>query len=144
MANPPQPPPGQMVLFDDILSPLEDNTYRVTVETDVSIDGAAAPVDPNANPLSKQSFFTIQGPRFQLAQTEVVGVFPPRNGHGSFSETVPHIVLSRRTLPWERPLDPANKIPAPMVQPGDAPPPAAPPPWLALLVFEEEIGRAHV
>jgi len=137
MANPPQPPPGQMVLFDDILSPLEDNTYRVTVETDVSIDGAAAPVDPNANPLSKQSFFTIQGPRFQLAQTEVVGVFPPRNGHGSFSQTVPHIVLSRRTLPWERPLDPANKIPAPMVQPGDAPPPAPPPPWLALLVFEE-------
>jgi IPT/TIG domain len=137
MPNPPQPPPGHMVLSDDILSPLEDNTYRITVETDVTIDGAPAPVDPNADPLSKQSYFTIQGPRFQLAQTEVVGVFPPRNGHGSFSDNVPHIVLSRRTLPWERPLDPANRIPAPTQQQGAAPLPAAPPPWLALLLFED-------
>jgi hypothetical protein len=127
-----------MVLFDDILPPLEDNTYRVTVETDVTIDGTAPPLDPNStDPLTKQSFFTIQGPRFQLAPTEVAGVFPPSNGHGSFSETVPHIVLLRRTLPWERPLDPANKIPAATVQPGDATPPAAPAPWLALLVFAE-------
>ncbi len=126
-----------MVLFDDIVPPLEDNLYRITVETDVAIDGAPAPVDPNNNPLSKQSFFSIEGPRFQLAQTEVVGVFPPRNGHGSFSEDVPHLVLSRRTLPWERVLDPAKKFPAPVVQPGDAPAPAAPPPWVALLLFED-------
>jgi hypothetical protein len=136
MANPPQPPPGHMVLFDDIVPPLEDNLYRLTVETDVTIDGTS-PVDPNDNPLTKQSFFSIEGPRFQLAQTEVVGVFPPRNGHGSFSENVPHLVLSRRTLPWERVLDPAKKFPAPVVQPGDAPAPAAPPPWLALLLFED-------
>jgi hypothetical protein len=126
-----------MVLFDDIVPPLEDNLYRITVETDVTIDGAPAPVDPNNNPLTKQSFFSIEGPRFQLAQTDVVGVFPPRNGHGSFSENVPHLVLSRRTLPWERVLDPAKKFPAPVVQPGDAPAPTAPPPWLALLVFED-------
>jgi len=36
-----------MVLFDDIVPPLEDNVYRVTVETDVSINGAPAPVDPS-------------------------------------------------------------------------------------------------
>jgi IPT/TIG domain len=137
MANPPQPPPGHMVLFDDIVPPLEDNLYRITAETDVTIDGSPAPVDPNANPLTKQSFFSIEGPRFQLAQTEVVGVFPPRNGHGSFSENVPHLVLSRRTLPWERVLDPAKKFPAVMPQAGDAPAPTAPPPWLALLVFED-------
>ncbi len=131
MPNPPQPPAGQMVLYDDILPPLEDNSYRITVETDVSIDGNAQDLPP------KQSFFSIEGPRFQLAATEVAGVFPPRNGHGSFSEAVPHIVLSRRTMPWERLLDPAKKIPAPTVRPGDAPAPAALPPWLALLVFEE-------
>lgn len=126
-----------MVLFDDIVPPLEDNLYRLTVETDVTIDGVAAPVDPNNNPLTKQSFFSIEGPRFQLAQTEVVGVFPPRNGHGSFSENVPHLVLSRRTLPWERLLDPAKKFPVPVAQQGDAPAPASPPPWLALLLFED-------
>jgi len=127
-----------MVLYDDILPPLEDNTYRLTVETDVTIDGAPPPTDPSSpNPLSKQSFFSIEGPRFQLAATEVAGMYPPKNGHGSFSEAVPHIVLSRRTLPWERLLDPAHKIPAPTAQQGDAPAPAAPPPWLALLVFED-------
>jgi hypothetical protein len=117
-----------MVLFDDIQPPLEDNLYRITVETDVTIDGAPAPIDPNNNPLTKQSFFSIEGPRFQLAQTEVVGVFPPRNGHGSFSENVPHLVLSRRTLPWERNLDKAGKFPSPVAQAT---------PWLALLVFED-------
>lgn len=137
MANPPQPPIGHMVLFDDIVPPLEDNLYRLTVETDVTIDGAPAPVDPNNSPLTKESFFSIEGPRFQLAQTEVVGVFPPRNGHGSFSENVPHLVLSRRTLPWERVLDPAKRFPAPVAQQGDAPAPASPPPWLALLLFED-------
>jgi IPT/TIG domain len=132
MPDTPQPPPGQMVLYDEILPPLEDNTYRLTVETDVTIDGNPEDLPP------KPSFFSIQGPRFQLAPTEVAGVYPPRNGHGSFSDAVPHIVLSRRTLPWERVLDPANKIPAPTIQAGDAPLPSPfVPPWLALLVFEE-------
>jgi hypothetical protein len=125
-----------MVLYDDILPPLEDNTYRITVETDVTIDGVQQSLPP------KQSFFSIQGPRFQMASTEIAAVFPPRNGHGSFSDSVPHIVLFRRTLPWERPLDPAHKIPAPTPTNPFAPapfplPPSAPPPWLALLVFEE-------
>jgi len=124
-------PAGQMVLYDNILPPLEDNTYRLTVETDVTIDGNPVDLPP------KPSFFSIEGPRFQLAATEVAGVYPPRNGHGSFSDAVPHIVLSRRTLPWERVLDPAGKIPVPTVQAGDAPAPTPPPPWLALLVFEE-------
>jgi hypothetical protein len=133
MQNLTPPQAGQMVLYDDILPPLEDNTYRLTVETDVTIDGN--PVSPVLPP--KQSFFSIEGPRFTMAPTEVASVYPPRNGHGSFSDAVPHIALTRRTLPWERQLDRANKIPAPTVNPGDAPPPGAPPPWLALLVFEE-------
>jgi hypothetical protein len=120
-----------MVLYDDILPPLDDNTYRITVETDVGVDGNPQDLPP------KQSYFSIEGPRFQLSATEVAGVFPPRNGHGSFSESVPHVILSRRTMPWERVLDPAHKIPAPTVQPGDAPAPASQPPWLALLIFEE-------
>jgi IPT/TIG domain len=133
MQNLTPPQAGQMILYDDILPPLVDNTYRLTVETDVTVDGN--PVSP-ALP-TKQSFFSIEGPRFTMAPTEVASVYPPRNGHGSFSDAVPHIALTRRTLPWERELDRANKIPAPTVNPGDAPPPGAPPPWLALLVFEE-------
>jgi hypothetical protein len=123
------PRPGEMVLYDDILPPLLDNKYRMTVQTDV-----AAP-DSQELP-AKDSFFNIEGPRFSLPATEVAGVFPPRNGHGPFHDSIPHVAIRRRTLPWEREMDPKNKIGTPTLIPG-VPPPAGTVPWLALLLFEE-------
>ncbi len=52
-------------------------------------------------------------------------VFPPRNALGSFDNVLPHVVLSRRTLPWER------EPQAPGEKPGDGNPLS----WLAILVF---------
>jgi hypothetical protein len=124
------PKPGEMVLYDDILPPLLDNQYRMTAETDVSIDSAAQPL------AGKDSFFNVEGPRFSLPATEVAGVFPPRNGHGPFHDSVPHVAIRRRTLPWERELDPKNVIGTPTRVP-NVPPPAGTVPWLALLLFEE-------
>jgi hypothetical protein len=119
-----------MIIYDDILPPLLDNSYRISVATDVTIGGAPQPLDP------RDSFFNIEGPRFSLSPTEVGGVFPPRNGHGAFSESIPHIAILRRTLPWERDLDPTNLIGTPSLIPG-VPPPQGKVPWLALLLFEE-------
>jgi hypothetical protein len=145
VSDPVPPPPGNMYLYDDITPPLFDNSYRFTVKTDVTLNGAAQPLPTAVN------YFNIDGPRFTLAATEVSGVFPPRNGHGAFDETIAHIALGRRTLPWER--DP--QLPPPLRPPGDPPPPnprpavdpsgavlpgvsiGGPVPWLALLVFEE-------
>jgi hypothetical protein len=124
------PQPGEMVLYDDILPPLLDNSYRMTVETDVSIDGTPQPL------AAKDSFFDVEGPRFSLSPTEVAGVFPPRNGHGPFHDAMPHIAITRRTLPWERDLDPRNIIGTPTPVPG-VPPPIGKVPWLALLLFED-------
>ena len=104
MADLTPPAPGQMFLFDNMTPPLLDNSYRMTVETDVAVDGNAQPLPAN------QSYFNVEGPRFSLASSEVAGVFPPRNGHGPFEETIPHVALSRRTLPWERELDSQNRI----------------------------------
>jgi len=124
------PNPGEMILYDDILPPLRDNSYRMSVSTDVVISGAPQPLN------SRDVFFNVEGPRFSLSATEVGGVFPPRNGHGAFSESIPHIAILRRTLPWERELDPQNLIGTPSLIP-NTPAPQGQVPWLALLLFEE-------
>ena len=124
------PKPGEMILYDDILPPLFDNSYRMSVSTGVTIGGVVQPLN------SRDGFFNIEGPRFSLSPTEVGGVFPPRNGHGAFSESIPHIAILRRTLPWERKLDPQNRITTPALIPG-VPPPQGQVPWLALLLFDE-------
>jgi hypothetical protein len=126
------PSPGQMILYDDITPPLVDNSYRMTLQTNVTIDGISQPLD------SKQAFFNIEGPRFRLNASDVASVVPPRNGHGPFTEVVPHIAIYRRTLPWERKINLNGQPVTPPVTNSDLPtlePDGLP--WLALLLFEE-------
>jgi hypothetical protein len=126
-----QPPPqGHMYLFDSVTPPLDDGSYRLTATTEVSYPGSQ-------QSFSQQRYFDIVGPRFAVPQAMVAATFPPSNGHGAFQDGLPHIVLSRRTLPWERELDPQHLIPAPTIAPGDPPALSGPVPWVALLVFEE-------
>lgn len=123
------PPKGCMYLFDYATPPLPPGSYRMHASTDVTEQG-------NPHPLADDRYFDVVGPRFTLAPTEVAGVFPPRNGHGPYSEALPHIAIKRRTLPWERPLDDKQPIPAP--SDGQGLPPTYPTPFLALLLFEED------
>jgi hypothetical protein len=136
------PPIGSMYLYDDITPPLLDNSYQLSVVTNVTFDGSGQSLPQNTG------YFNIEGPRFSLAATEVAGVFPPRNGHGGFDEVIPQIVIKRRTLPWERALTSnPSLIGTPKRGPGDPPPPNpiaetqptafGPAPWVALLLFEE-------
>jgi len=124
------PPQGHMYLFDSATPPLDDGSYRLTVSTEVGYQGTG-------EGFSRQHYFRIVGPRFSVPQSMVATTWPPSNGHGAFQEGLAHIVLSRRTLPWERELDPSGLIPAPAIPPGAPPAPALPVPWVALLVFEE-------
>lgn len=125
------PPQGQMYLYDNITPPLLDGSYRFNVSTDTTIDGT------DQNLPEATNYFNIEGPRFTLTPSLVAGVFPPRNGHGSFQDNIPHIALSRRTLPWERALDPGGLIGVPTLKAGDPPRPVGPAPWVGLLLFEE-------
>lgn len=128
---------GEMILYDYIRPSLLDGEYRMRLGTEVAIKSAASGAfEPQA--LDGQDlFFNVEGPRFSLAPTEVVAVFPPRNGHGPFDSALPHVALGRRTLPWERPLAAAYT----------AGPDETPFPFLALLLLEEsefEIRRNMV
>lgn len=131
MSSAAPPFPGQMILYDNMTPPLLDGSYRFNVSTDVTIDAT------DQNLPGATNYFDVLGPRFTLTPSLVAGVFPPQNGHGTFQDNVPHIALARRTLPWERALDPENLIGTPTHVAGDPDPPVGPAPWLALLLFEE-------
>jgi hypothetical protein len=138
-----------MYLYDDVTPPLVDNSYRIDVVTNVTYDGQPAPLSTNSG------YFDIDGPRFTLPATDIAGVFPPNNGHGGFDENIPQIVISRRTLPWERRLTSVpSAIDTPVrdantAQPNPFPPVQGQPqeygpaPWLALLLFEEGEYTLH-
>jgi hypothetical protein len=119
-----------MYLFDYAAPPLAPGSYRIQAETDVTVKGTV-------EKLETDSYFDVVGPRFNLAPTEVAGVFPPRNGHGPYEDALAQVAIKRRTLPWERPIDAG--APHPIGQPSDGQglPADYPTPWLALLLFEE-------
>jgi hypothetical protein len=75
--------------------------------------------DGNTATYEKQLSFSVLGDRFGLAPTMVHSAFPPPNGLGEYGGVLPHIVLNRSTLPWERDAQPDNEVPS----------------WLALLVL---------
>ncbi|NLR77299.1 hypothetical protein [Chitinophaga eiseniae] len=118
--------------------------YDVTVAQTIT---AAKPVDgkylPPPGPVAQASLaFDIDAARFVLNPADIYSVYPPEGQGGYFSESLPHIVFSRRTLPWERTID--GKPPvfqrAPEEEPRGVPrdPIKSPPvPWMALLLFEE-------
>jgi hypothetical protein len=131
--------PGELRLHDHVLPALPDDVYRLTASTTLSRpELAVAPTDV---------YFTLDGPRFALPATEVVAVHPPRNAQGSFDEVLPHVVFGRRTLPWERALDPDGVIPPPVrdvPDPEPRPLPAGGLPWLGLLLFVDDPTRQEV
>jgi hypothetical protein len=128
-----------MRLYDAVRPALPDDVYRVRARTSLSrTDLAVGDVEAR---------FTLDGPRFALPATEVVAVHPPRNAQGRFDEVLPHLVLGRRTLPWERELDPSGVIPPPPAP--DPPDPEPRPlaggtPWLGLLLFVDDPTRSEV
>lgn len=72
--------------------------------------------------------FSVFGPRFELTPQDIHSVFPPPGSRGDHNNVLPHIILNRSTLPWERDIW-ANKDSNEKINPR---------PWLALLVFYEE------
>ena len=76
--------------------------------------------------------FSVLGPRFTLDPQVVTSVFPPPGSVGDHSNVMPHIILNRSTLPWERSAIPIEKDDSDKVKEEKKKIP-----WLALLLFEE-------
>jgi hypothetical protein len=111
----PDPPPiGSMQLYDAVTPAIESDTYEIS--STIAFPGVA-----NADPTIHRDYVQVGGSPLHFAATEVLSCHPPANATGAFDEELPHVVLSRRTLPWERPG-----------------PDGTAPPWLALLVFADD------
>src|SRR5579859_1763356 len=108
---------GEIRFYDNAVPELKAGTYTIKVTQEVNgIDfGKIAP------PLPQTQKLVVRGPQFHLDPQEIHAMYPPANSTGQFAEVLPHIVLNRRVLPWERQIGGSNSNI----------------PWLALLVFAE-------
>lgn len=75
--------------------PLKAGEYKITV---THTTNQPAPNDA----FTEKRQFAVAGERFVLGGDEIVAVFPPHLASGEFADVLPHVVLSKRTLPWER------------------------------------------
>jgi hypothetical protein len=85
-----------IVFIENDVPPLQVGSYHLT----------ATQVVPNQTPgtFTAQGTFVVQGERFSFSSDEIQSVFPPHLANGEFDGVMPHVVLNRRTLPWERAL----------------------------------------
>jgi hypothetical protein len=119
-------PAGDIRFYDNYLPPLDAGDYLIsaqqTVEsTSVATGGNALnQTFPTAPPLTQA--FTVVAPRFALDPADIYSVFPPASGIGTFDQNLPHIVLTKRNLPWERYLSKGDQTT----------------PWMALLLFSPD------
>lgn len=111
-----------MTIVEDCIPPLKAGEYTIAVQQTIEGDDGKEISGKNGKPtFSKEQTFHVSAPRFNLDSFDIYSVYPPAGAVGRFSATLPHIVLTRRTLPWERPLK--NGATAP---------------WMALLLLDED------
>jgi hypothetical protein len=99
------------ITFVDHARPvLPSGNYTVTATQLIAVD---------SNGYSATRTFTVSGDRFVLPPSRLTAVFPPDGSLGEYQNALPHVILDRPTLPWER----------------SAGSPGADAPWLAVLLF---------
>jgi hypothetical protein len=117
---------GQIQFVEACHPPLVAGQYTVSMSQDIK-QSENAIVPWNTNPYTSTLEFSVDAPRFTLGPADIRSVYPPANQSGQFDNALPHVVFTRRTLPWERTLD------------GRSPEwGKAFPPWLGLLLVEED------
>lgn len=113
-------PPGLIRFHQWCRPPLDPGDYTVSVSQTVK----ELADDPTSGGKFADDFdFSVAGPRFTLNPSEVYSVYPPKDETGDFSNSLPHVVFTRRTLPWERSMIPGRRAEDDRR------------PWLALLVL---------
>jgi hypothetical protein len=115
----------EMTLHSACLPPLVAGTYTVEVQQTVKHEDKEISGKAGEQPTFEKTItFEVLTPRFSLAPGEIYHRHPAADAKGTFSAMFPHIVLSRRTLPWERKLENDDL--------------ALPRPWLALVLLDED------
>src|SRR5512135_3126705 len=88
----------QITFYSHWLPALAPGAYTLNVTSSLSAKEGPAPG-------LVQETFHIDGPRYALTGAEAYSCYPAPGQVGDFSDTLPHIVFDRCTLPWERTID---------------------------------------
>ena len=95
---------GQIQFVAACHPPLVAGEYNAGMSQAIK-ESEDATVPWNSDPYISDLVFSVDAPRFTLNPADIHSVYPPVNATGSFDNALPHVVFSRRTLPWERTLD---------------------------------------
>lgn len=106
---------GTFILHSTAVPPLGAGDYKLQGTQEVA-GGPTAPYEGNVR---------VTSARYRMPPDQILSTFPPANAEGSFESRLPQIVIKRRTLPWERIMDPARREI----------------PWMALVVIAEGEGQ---
>lgn len=100
--------------------PLESGDYIASVN---QIAASEQPSQTFSESFKNSVTFAVQGIRFSLPPNYLQTKFPPEGGQGEYGDVLPHVVITMKTLPWQRNIGLGN-LPKPTS-------------WLALLIFDE-------
>ncbi|MEO7216113.1 hypothetical protein [Mucilaginibacter sp.] len=89
---------GTLKLQSSSRPPLPAGVYTVNAQVMVDTKGSSIPTQMPQAELS----FTITAPRFSLDLALIHSTFPLAGSKGAYENAMPHIILTRKTLPWER------------------------------------------
>ncbi|HKG47205.1 MAG TPA: hypothetical protein VKB02_10785 [Pyrinomonadaceae bacterium] len=103
-----------ITFYDNYEAPLPAGNYRFVLQQTVNLQGDAP------RHYYRDQNFEVLAPRYAIHADEIQAYFPPSGGVADYTNTLPHLVLGSRNLPWER-------------RPG-----RVGEPWLALLVISEQ------
>jgi hypothetical protein len=106
--------PGHVRFYDDYVPTIGAGAYLINIAQQIEPPGGGA-VECH---VASQAF-SISSPRYALPPSDIFSVFPPEESLGNFDQFLPHVVLAKEDLPWERNVFSVS--------------PQAP--WMALLVF---------
>ena len=127
--TPPEIKSDDLVQFVESHRPkLKAGDYAVSVDHSLTLgDGAGDERTFSSGTLD----FTVRGDRLSLGEENFHALYPRPGSRGKYGHVLPHVILNRSTLPWER-----SPLGGPQAD-------AASPSWLALLVCAEDEIEAH-
>ncbi|HAB14946.1 MAG TPA: hypothetical protein DCE44_00700, partial [Verrucomicrobiales bacterium] len=104
---PAEEPEDPALYFIDRHDPtLKSGTYSIQVQQTIQGETFGTKAD-----------FHVSGPRFHCVPSDILAQYPPPASTGDYGRVLPHVILTRSTLPWERAAMPGT-------------------PWLVLALFD--------
>ena len=100
--------------------PLPAGNYTVNAQVAVE-SGEKSPIPKSFEKVGLS--FAITAPRFSIDLSLIHSVFPLAGSKGAYDDAMPHIILNRKTLPWERVITEKEREKRP---------------WLYLLLLNED------